>query len=481
MKQGSILSSLSFKFIERLSVKGLGLIISVILARLLSPTEFGEIAIIMVFINLCQTFVQSGLNTALIQSKDLKKEDYSTVFYISVAVAALMVAILWICAPWIGIYYQNPNLVLPLRVYSFSLLFAALNSVQVAKLSREMAFKEIFLCSLISSVLSGALGVTLAFCGAGIWALIVYYFAATIVTCVTMLFATKWIPQLCFSIQRARTLFSYGWKMLASAVLCSLYADIRTLIIGKQFSEADLGYYSRGQQFPDILSNTLDVSIQSVMFPALARRQDNTEAVKIMLRKTVTLGCLLIIPVMAGLAVAAKPFITFLLTEKWLPCVPFMQILCIAYASVPLSSSYLVAIKAIGRSDTYMILEIIRRTVMLSILLITVFVFQTVEAIAWGYAISLWIDAIIVAIPTYRLLGYRFSEQLADLWRPLVTSLLMGGVLIPLTLLPIPNVLILIIQVVAGILVYLGLNILLKNPALKDIFVILGKLKKKKA
>lgn len=475
MKKGKIVSSLTFKFMERLLVKGLGLIISVILARLLSPTEFGEIAIIMVFINLCLTFVQSGLNTALIQSKETKKEDYSTVFYISLSVAVLLVVILCIVAPWVGKYYDNERLILPLQVYSLSLVFAAFNSVQVAKMIKEMAFKEMFVCTLLACILSGIFGVSLAFYGAGIWALVGYYFSNTVISCVTMIFAAKWLPGLVFSIRRAKELFSYGWKMLVSAFLCSLYADIRTLIVGKMFSSADLGYYNRGQQFPDILSNTLDNSMQSVMFPVIAEAQDNSEKVKDMLKKTVAFGTALIMPVMIGLAAVSESFIEVLLTEKWLPCVEYMQILCLGYAVLSIESSNLVAIKAIGRSDVYMKLEAVRRVVMLLILLVSVFCFRTVYAIALGFAISTWVDVLIISIPTKRLLNYGIVEQIKDTWKIMIASLIMGGVVILVGFLSLPTIVLLGVQIIVGIITYVFLTILLNRELIKEVLSFIKK------
>ena len=399
--------------------------------------------------------------------------------YISLAIAAVMIAILFICAPFIGTYYQNDALVLPLRVYAFSLLFDALSSVQKAKLSREMAFKQLLLCSLIGYVVSGIIGIVMAYLGAGIWALIAYYFSSTIINCISMVFAAKWWPQLCFSVSRAKELFSYGWKMLVSSILCSLYADIRVLIIGKKFSESDLGYYNRGQQIPDILSHSLDLSIQAVMFPALSKEQDKKDVVKKLLRKSVTFSALLVIPVMLGLVAIAEPLVRFLLTEKWLPCVLFMQIICIGNAALPFTSSKLVAIKAVGRSDVYMRLEVVRRIAMVAVLLITVFAFHSATAIAWGYAISTWIDAFIISIPTYRLLGYRPTEQLMDLWRALLSSILMAGVVLAVGLLPLPTVPMLLLQIFVGIITYLLLNILLRNPALKEGLSMVKKLGKK--
>lgn len=469
MEQNQVAKSLAYKFAERLSVKGLGLVISIILARLLSPTEFGQIAIIMVFINLSHSFVQSGLGTALVQNKTADKRDYSTVFYISLLVALLLVAILWFAAPAIGIFYENDALVLPLRVYAFSLIVYAFNTVQTAKMTREMQFGKQFVCNLIACVLSGVIGCVMAYLGFGIWSLLAYYFSSAVITSLTMLFVVRWWPSLTFSLRRAKELFSYGWKMMVSAFLCSLYADIRTLIIGKRWSEEDLGYYNRGQQFPDVLSNTLDNAIQSVMFPVLSRSQDNREEMKRILRRTATLSSLLVMPAMIGMAAVAEPFVRVVLTDKWLPAVVFLQILALGNLTLSLTSSNLVAIKSTGKSGTYMILEVVRRLAMLLVLLLSVFVFGTVEAVAWGFFVSSVVDALIIAVPTHRILGYSLLEQCRDLWRILLASLLMGGAILPLLLLPIPPIVILLAQIALGVAVYVAAGFLLRIPAMREL------------
>lgn len=458
MPRGKVFSSLIYKFTERLMVKGLGLIISIVLARLLSPTEFGQIAIIMVFINLSIVFIDSGLNTALVQDKHTSKEDYSTVFYISFAIAVFIVIILWFTAPLIGKYYNDSALVLPLRVYSFSLLVGAANSVLVAKMQREMQFKQMMWCNLVACILSGSIGVIMAYAGYGIWALIAYYFASTILTCLLLSYTTKWHPILAFSISRAKKLFSFGWKMLVSGLLCGLYNDIRALIIGKVYTPADLGYYNRGQQIPDVISHTLDSAIQSVMFPVMAKSQDDNKHIQSILQRTISMGAFIIMPIMIGLAAMAGPFVEILLTAKWLPCVPYMVCMCIGFTTVPISKSCLVSIKAIGRSDVYMRLEIVRRIAMLIILLTSVICFDSVLAIAVGFAISEWIDYVIISMPTQRLLNFPIMEQIKCFYRPLLCSLLMGLLVFLIGMIDLPIIITILIQIVSGVLFYVLLS-----------------------
>lgn len=464
-----MVSSLIFKSIERFSVKGLGLIVSIVLARLLSPDEFGQVAIITVFVNLCFTFVESGLNTALIQSKKVDKVDYSTVFYISFAVALLLAGVLVIIAPFIGRLYDNSALVLPLQVYSASLLVSAYNSIQTAKLQKEMKFKLILYTSLASTFLAGAIGIIMAYKGAGIWSLIGYYFSYNIINVLMVLVLDRWMPCLKFSVRRAKELFSYGWKMLVSGLLCTLYADIRTLIIGKMFSENKLGYYNRGQQFPVLVSGTVETTIYSVVFPAMSKVQDNSTDVVRLMRNSSKIGSFILMPLQAGLCATAAPLISFLLTDKWLPAVPFMQMICIGGTSIAISVAGLTAIKSIGRSDVYMKLEAVRRAAMIGVLMISVFAFRTVEAIAWGYAISAWIDIAIISVPTKRLLGYGLFAQIKDVWKIIFASAAMFGIVFAIGFVSLPAWALLLIQIPVGVLSYTLICILLRVDCLIDL------------
>lgn len=477
MENKKIVSSLAYKSIEQLLNKGLGLIISIVLARLLSPDDFGQLAILTVFINLSQTIVQSGFSSAVVQTKELHKSDYSTTFYISTLLAILMVVILFFCAPFISRLYETEALTTPLRVYSITLLFGAFNSVQLAKLQREMRFKETMITRTVATVLSGAIGIYCAFAGFGLWALVIYNLSSNVLNCLTMLFACHWLPKLEFSMKRAKELWAFGWRMLVSSLLCSLYNDVRSLIIGKKYSTEDLGYYNRGEQFPYVLANTIDTAVQSVMFPALASIQDQKERVKAILSKSVSLGALVIVPILMGLAVVAEPFILLLLTEKWLPAVPYMQIICIGYASYSISSANLTAIKAIGRSDVYMKLETIRRIVMLAILLISVFCFNSIIAIVIGFAISMWLDVAIIMIPVKKLLGYGIKELIKDVWKVLIAVIIMVVAVYLVGIIKLPTIWTLCLQIIVGVIAYVIACILIKE---KSFFELLAFIKNKR-
>lgn len=479
MDKKKVISSLVYKFIERLSVKGLGLVISIVLARMLAPEQFGQIAIMNVFINLSQVIVEGGFTTALVQRKDVTERDYSTVFYINIALAAVCFFVLQLTAPWISAYYDQ-DITMPLRVYSVTVFFGAFNALQLARLQKRMQFRKMMICSLIATVISGIAGIVGAYCNLGLWALILYHLMNSIMVCITVAFVEKWLPKFEFSLHRARILFNYGWKMFISAILCSLYSDIRSLVIGKKFSSDDLAYYNRGQQFPQIISHTLDSSIQAVMFPTMAAVQDEKEKLARMLRSAQTMGAYVVIPVMFGLAAVSEGVIELLLTDKWLPCVPYMQWLCIANAAVPIISSNLIAIKSSGRSDIYMRLEMIRRLVMLAVLVANLVIFKSVLAIAIGFCISNFLDALITMCPAKRLIGYGIGAQLSDLWKIFVSSATVFVFVQLMNSLHLHNAVLLPLQILVGAAVYLGLGFILKVEPQKNIVQLAGKLIKHK-
>ena len=466
MEKGKIVRSLIYKFTERFAVKLIGFVLGILLARLLSPEIVGQVALLVVFVNLSFTLIDEGINSALVQTKNADERDYTTVFIITLGLAALVIAVLLGAAPLIANYYRSPEITLPLRVYAFSLLFSSFNSIQVAKLQREMRFREMMFCNLAATVIAGFVGVALAYQGAGLWSLVSYHFGQIVLSCLAALLVLRWLPHGRFSRESARRLGGFGLKMLGASVVSNLYNSLRPLIIGRRFTTADLGYYDRGQKFASTISLNLDTAIRSVMFPVLARSQDDAEQFRAILRRTKQLGCFVVFPVMFGLAAAAEPIVRLLLTEKWLPAVPFLILLSIGEAQVPLTSSNLVALKSLGRSDLYAKQEILRRVLMLIVLAVSVLAFDSVVAIAVGFVFSAWLDVWVTSLPLKGLLGYSFLAQVRDTWKSALSSLLMAAAVWALGRLPLSGIAGLLLQIVAGGALYLVLNIVLKNESL---------------
>ena len=466
MDKSKVVRSLIYKFTERFAVKLIGLVIGIVLARLLTPEILGQVAILEIFVNLSFVLIDDGVNSALVQSKTADERDYVTVFFITAGIVAFAICLLQLFAPAIAAYYKSPALVRPLRFYAFSLVFSSFNSIQVARMQREMRFREMMYCNLAATVLAGTLGIALAYCSAGLWSLVAYHFGQIVVSCLATFLVLRWIPHGRFSAESARRLGGFGVKMLVASVITNLYNSLRPLIIGRRYSTEDLGYYDRGQKFSTTVSMNLDAAIRSVMFPVLSRSQDESEQFLSILRRMKKTGCFLIFPVMLGIAAVAEPLIRLLLKEQWLPAAPYLTLLSVAEAQVPLTSSNLVALKSLGRSDLYSRQELLRRTLMLIVLLISVFAFDTTLAIAVSFLISAWIDAWVTSLPLKKLLGYAFADQLRDVWKSGLTALVMGGAVYALDFLPLSPAPLLAVQVMLGGTVYLLLNLALKNESL---------------
>lgn len=458
--KSKVISSMFWKLMERGGTQGIQLIVQILLARMLLPEDFGTIAIVLVFINLARVFVDSGFNTALIQKKDADNLDFSSVFYISLIIAGILYIIIYFSAPFIAYFYDDTSLTLILRVLSLTLFPGAFNSIQNAYVSRKMMFKKLFYSSLGAVVVSGIAGIGAAYLGMGVWALVIQNLTNSITITIIMWFTVKWRPTLEFSFERVKSLFSYSWKLLTSSFIYTLYLDLRTLIIGRMYSSSSLGYYNRGQQIPKALVSSTDGAIQAVMFPTYSSVQDDEDSIKRIIRRSVKTSSFLIFPMMFGLAAVAEPLIIILLGEKWLPAVPFLQIFCVFYGFQPIHSAKQQAIKAIGRSDISLKLEVIVRIESIVILLISIPF--GIYAIAVSQIVSTFIALFIIGWPNRNLFNYSAREQVGDILPALSISTVMGVLVYLIGLIDLAAWQLLIVQIIAGVLIYAGLAKLFK-------------------
>lgn len=466
-----ILSSLLWKLLERAGTQGVQFLVQIFLARILAPEMFGSIAILMVFINLAQVFVQSGLSTALIQKKEVDGIDYSSVLIISLVLATAVYLLFYILAPLISDYYNDTSLSAMLRILALTLFSGAINSVQTAFISRNMLFKELFKRSIIAILISGSAGIAAGYAGLGIWALVIQQLTNQAAITVILWFTLDWRPTWEFSFIRVKSLFSFGYKLLLSSVIDALYRDLRTLIIGHMYSPAMLGHYNKGEQFPKLIVSSINGSIQSVMLPVLSSYQDDRSKVKDIMRRTIIVSSFLLFPIMIGLAVTATPLVRIILTEKWLPAVPYLQIACFSYILWPIHTANLQAINSLGRSDIFLKLEIVKKIIGVLVLLISVPV--GIMAIAIGNTVSGVISSFVNAYPNRKLLQYGYSEQIKDVLPTLRNSLIMGGVTYSIFLLNLSDWLTLLIQVVTAIFVYVFISIMMKSEGLSYLKMII--------
>ena len=462
--KNSVVSNLIWRFAERSGAQLIQFAVSIVLARMLAPEAYGTIALVLVFAQIFQVFVDSGLGNALIQKKDADDLDFSSVFYFNVVWCLFLYMILYFCAPLIASFYEDPSLVWIVRVLCLTVVISGLKNVQQAYVSRTMQFRKFFFSTLGGTIMSAVVGIFIALEGGGVWALVAQKIVNISVDTLVLWFTVQWRPKLMFSFQRLKYLFSYGWKLLASALLDVTYNNLRQLIIGKMYSESSLAFYNQGRQFPDLIVTNINSSIDSVLFPTLSKEQDDKEKVKVMTRRSIKVSTYIMAPMMMGLIFTASNVIVFILTEKWLPSVPFLILFCISYMFYPIHTANLNAIKALGRSDLFLRMEILKKIVGMILLLATMN--YGVLAMACSMPVSTMCSMVINSYPNKELLEYSYFDQIKDIAPSILLALGMGICVyfIPF-LIHGSTVFVLMIQIMAGILLYIGGSILFKNDS----------------
>ena len=453
MNSKSVTSNMIWRFLERCGAQGVTFLVSVVLARLLDPSVYGTVALVTVFTAILQVFVDSGMGNALIQKKDANDLDFSSVFYFNLSMCLLLYICMFFAAPLIASFYNMPDLTPVVRVLSLTLIISGVKNIQQAYVSRNLLFKKFFFATLGGTIGAAVIGIWMAWRGYGVWALVAQHlFNATLDTII--LWATvKWRPKRAFSLERLKGLFSYGWKLLVSALLDTGYNNLRSLIIGKLYTSADLAFFNRGKQFPNLIVTNINTSIDSVLLPTMSKEQDNRDRVRDMTRRAIKTSTFIMMPLMMGLAVCAVPLIRIVLTDKWLPAAFFLRIFCFTYAFYPIHTANLNAIKAMGRSDLFLKLEVIKKVVSIAALVSTMFI--SVEAMALALPGTSILGQIINSWPNRKLLDYSYRAQLLDMLPQIGLSVIMGGMIFLIQFLRLSDMATLLIQVPLGALVYI--------------------------
>lgn len=459
-----VMSNMLWRLAERLGAKGVEFIVSLVLARLLAPEVYGTIALVTVFITIMQVFVDGGLGNALIQKKDADQVDFSTVFYFNIVFCSALYILVFIVSPWIASFYNDPSLTPVVRVLGLTILVSGVKNVQQAYVSRHMLFHRFFYATLGGTIGAAVLGIYMAYRGYGVWALVAQQLFNVTLDTIILWFTVKWRPIRAFSFDRLKDLYSYGWKLLVSHLIDTVYNDIRQLIIGKKYSKSDLAYYNRAKQFPLFITSNINTSINSVLFPAMSSVQDKKEQVKSMTRRAIKTSTYIMAPLMMGLAACGKPVVQILLTDKWLPCVPYLTIFCTTYMFYPIHTSNLNAIKAMGRSDLFLKLEIIKKAVGIVALLISMQF--GVMAMAYSLLITNVINQIINSWPNKTLLNYAYLEQLKDILPAIALAVFMALAVYTVEFIGLNKYLTLLIQVPLGVVIYVGGSKLFKLDSL---------------
>jgi teichuronic acid exporter len=459
------LFGLAWKTLETILVNGTQTLIFLVLARLLTPADFGVVALVGAFIGISGVFVNSGLGTALIQTKQVNETDYCTVLYFSIFIACVLYLFLFLAAGSIAGFYKEPIMEIVLKFYAISIIISAINGVQKSILMREMEFKKIFLVSSISVIFSGAISIWMAFLGFGVFALVVNSIFLGVSSTAAFFIVMKWRPKLVFSMDRLRELFGYSYKLLLSNLIEVGYINIFPLLIGKSFSSAALGYYNNGKQIPSLISSNINASITSVTFTIYSRYQSDLDKLKSIVRQSIIVSNLLILPIMALLAGTAESLVILILTEKWLPSVPYIQLFCVVYGLHHQHNINFQAISAIGRSDVFLKYQLIKKVIGISLLMFTLQF--SLAVIIMGQILTAVISVIVSTRPNRMLLNYSVSEQLMDFVPYLLISIVMYVTVYAVSFLEYGVLATLLLQVLLGMVVYIALAFCFKLKGLE--------------
>lgn len=465
------LSNFLWRFLERFFAQIISFIISIVLARILEPEAYGIIAIVMVFTNIFQVFVDCGLGNALIQKKDADDTDFSSVFYFNIVWCLVLYAILFFCAPWIAGFYEEKSLKRIVRVLGLTIVISGVKNVQQAYVSRTLQFRKFFWATLCGTIISAVLGIALALNGYGVWSLVFQYLSNLCIDTVVLWITVRWRPRKLFNMARLKELFSYGWKLLASGIIDTMYENLCQLIIGKVYTTEDLAFYNRGSKFPNVIVSNINSSIDSVLLPIMSREQNDLNKVKSITRRSIKISTYIMAPLMIGLFAAADSVVKVVLTEKWLQCVPYLRIFCISYMFMPIHTSNLNAIKAVGRSDLFLKLEIIKKIVGIVVVIFAARI--SVMAMACSMLVINVMCQIINSWPNQYLLNYSYFDQIRDIVPSILLSLGMGLAVYPIQMLSVNPITTLGLQVLSGAVVYIAGSILFKIEEYKYIMNVL--------
>lgn len=456
-----VAGGLFWSYGERIMAQLVSLIVSIVLARLLDPENYGVISIVMIFITLCDAIVTGGFGNSIVQKKDADELDVNTMLICSVATSVFLYVILFLAAPFIADFYQMEIIRPILRVLGLRLLISGVNSIQRAWIQKRMLFKRFFISTSFGTIISAVVGISMAYMDAGAWALVGQYLTNSFIDTVVLFITNDWRPKLQFSFDRAKQMLSYGWKVLLTTVVYTVEGDLRSLIVGKQFGSADLAYYDQGKKFPNLLVSNINTSISNVMFPVLSKNQDNRERMKAICRRSIKTSTYLLAPLLLGLIAVSNEFVRVILSDKWLPCVPFLQILTLVYLVRPLTTTDQQAIMSTGRSDLTLRIMIAVNVTDVILLLIAVFAMKSVIMIAVGALLTEVVSMALFMKYVKKCIGYTYLEQLSDIAPSLLLAISMGVIVYLVGKINVNVIIVLFLQVVVGAGYYLAMSCIL--------------------
>ena len=460
------ISSFLWKTVQSVCTLGSTFIIQIVLARILDPVDFGIVAITTVFMTLANTIIETSFSSSVIQKSELSQKLLSSVFFANAVLSFFVYLLLFLAAPLISRFYDEAILTAVLRVQGLRIVIASLCSIQDALLIREMKFKTLFICELIGAIVQIGVGLVMAYTGFGVWAIVFSALSGYLASGIGKMLASRWKPSLYYSHSLVKDALSFSSKILAVRVTRKLFYNIRTLTIGKVYTTDTLGYFNKGFQFPSTAMTVVDGSLTSVAFTSLSKLQDDKQALVNALRNYVRIMMYLCTPMMVGMAIVAEPLVKVLLTDKWLACVPYLQIVCFTQLLAPLNVKT-TAFEALGESSISMKLHV--SGIVLSIILL----FASIPFPAWVMVLSGFVSSLLlqiaIGVVCKKRMDYRYSEQFKDAFIGLIPTVGMVALVFLCSYIPCGVFLSLVLKIVLGILAYIGVSALSKNPILYQI------------
>lgn len=476
--KNTVFSNLFWKFSEKSVIEIVSFIVSIIIARLLDPSDIGIVALTTGLISIFSIFIDTGLGSALIQKLNPDDEDYSTVFFANIILCLIIYVLLFFCAPIIANYYNNVLLTKLIRILGIKVIVLAIKNVQHAYISKNMLFKKFFYSSLSGTIIAGVVGIIMALNGFGVWSIVALDLIDCVVDTFVIWITIKWRPSFVFSLSKFKTLFSYGWKIFVSGLLDEVYNRLYQLVIGKKYSPADLAYYDKGDSIPRKIVKNINSSINNVMMPVLSNSQDDLLRMKNIGKRMLTINFYIVAPILFGIMAISDNMIVLLLTEKWLPVLPYLKIMCIVYLIYPIDLCNLNIIKSLGRSDIFLKLEIIKKIIGLIILIVSSN--YGIFAMVCGVLISSIIGCLINAYPNKRLINYGLIKQIKDLLPIILLNLFMYLGVYFISFINVNLYIKMLIQILCGVALYIIPSYVLKIDSFEYCFGILKNYKDKK-
>lgn len=473
-----------WKLLERFTGRGIALLVSIILSRILSADDYGLLALTTVFTNLSEILIDAGFSTALIRKQDVDEEDFACVFTISAFISTILYCILFIIAPFIADFYLKPELKNVLRIMGLVLFIQAFSSTRNAYVNRNMQFKLLMKCNTVAAILSGIIGIVLAYCGFGVWTLVFQRLLQQTILTLLLFAKIRWKPKLRFNKNKFHELFGFSAGVIGASLVNYVENCVNSLVVGKHYSIADLGYMDKANILPEQISLNSFGAMTNVLLPTVSSYQNDIERLKEVIRKVVRYTAFLLFPIMLGILAVSREAIIILFTEKWLPSVPLMQFICIYYIATPLMLIDVQVFFGLGHSKIRLKTEIYRMIFIILGVIICCFAFNfEIRYLAMANAIAVSLGTLITHFEVKKLIDYTFLDRFKDTYKSIFSAIIMCVVILLSNLvfmkISIPIIVVFLLKIIMGIIIYILLSLLLKNSVFFELMCLLKKKQKK--